>query len=105
MLAAASTMKEHGDPDVNENETVVPSKWRNFDQTIKIMLQTFEDVGDGDEVFWLLAAPYVQRREYPAGTVLYSRGDEPDGFYILEKGRFRAEYQLDQGSYYEVILP
>jgi len=98
-------MKEHGDPDVNENQTATPSKWRNFAQPVKIMLQTFEDVSDGNEDFWLLAAPYFTRHEYPAGTVLYSRGDEPDGFYILEKGRLRAEYQLDQGSYYEVILP
>jgi len=46
-----------------------------------------------------------ERKEYPAGTVLYSRGDEPDGFYLLEKGRFRTEYELDQGSFFEVILP
>jgi SulP family sulfate permease len=36
---------------------------------------------------------------------LYSRGDDPNGFYILERGRFRTEYQLDQGSFFEVILP
>jgi len=36
--------------------------------------------------------------------VLYSRGDEPDGFYLLEEGILRAEYELEQGSYYESIV-
>jgi SulP family sulfate permease len=105
MQAAATTLNEQGDTAVNENDTIIPSKWKNFAQPIKIMLQTFEDVSDRNEDFWHRAAPYFQRREYSAGTVLYSRGDEPDGFYILEKGRFRAEYDLEQGNYYEVILP
>ena len=76
-----------------------------FAQPLKIILQTFEDVSDKNEDFWQTAAPYFVRKEYPAGTVLYSRGDEPNGFYILERGRFRAEYELDQGRFYEVILP
>ncbi|KAF2189622.1 hypothetical protein K469DRAFT_658613 [Zopfia rhizophila CBS 207.26] len=107
LLAAATTMREHGaDSTGTDNESsVVPSKWKNFAQPIKIILQTFEDVSDKNEDFWQVAAPYFERKQYPAGTALYSRGDEPDGFYILEKGRFRAEYELDQGRLYEVILP
>jgi SulP family sulfate permease len=112
-LAAANTMLEQGaDHFPAENEStsapvtsLVPSKWKNFAQPIKIILQTFEDVSSKNEDFWQRAAPYFQRHEYSAGTVLYSRGDEPDGFYILERGRFRAEYELDQGRFYEVILP
>jgi SulP family sulfate permease len=110
-LAASNTMKEHGaetsSSSSNDRETaaVVSSKWKNFAQPIKIILQTFEDVSDKNEDFWHIAAPYFIRKEYSAGTVLYSRGDEPNGFYILERGRFRAEYELDQGRFYEVILP
>lgn len=110
-LAAATTMREQGAESTSistghsSSPAVIPSKWKNFAQPIKIMLQTFEDVSSKNEDFWQVAAPYFQRKEYSAGTVLYSRGDEPDGFYILEKGRFRAEYELEQGSFYEVILP
>ncbi|KAF2735445.1 hypothetical protein EJ04DRAFT_193777 [Polyplosphaeria fusca] len=109
-LAAASTMREQGDSSTFPESASVTSsapapKWKNFAQPLKIMLQTFEDVSDRNEDFWQAAAPYFRRKEYPAGTVLYSRGDEPDGFYILETGRFRAEYELDQGRFYEVILP
>ncbi|KAF2653927.1 sulfate transporter family protein-like protein [Lophiostoma macrostomum CBS 122681] len=113
-LAAASTMREQSlsesipSTDAAHDSLTsgpVPSKWKNFAQPIKIMLQTFEDVSTRDVDFWQIPAPYFERREYKAGTVLYSRGDEPDGFYILEKGRFRAEYELDQGRFYEVILP
>jgi SulP family sulfate permease len=120
-LAAASTFREQGNHQTpqqsssttdstgaaadHETAPVLPTKWKNFSQPIKIILQTFEDVSAKNEDFWHLAAPYFERKEYPAGTVLYSRGDEPNGFYILEKGRFRAEYVLEQGNFYEVILP
>ncbi|KAH7114348.1 sulfate transporter family protein-like protein [Dendryphion nanum] len=107
-LAAATTMREQGTDSIStdqETSQVVPSKWKRFAQPIKIILQTFEDVSSQNEDFWQVLAPYFERKEYPAGTCLYSRGDEPDGFYILEKGRFRAEYAMDQGRFYEVILP
>ncbi|KAF9695826.1 hypothetical protein EKO04_006211 [Ascochyta lentis] len=84
---------------------IVPSRWKNFAQPLKIILQTFEDVSTKNEDFWHVVAPYFSRCEFAAGSLLYSRGDDPDGFYILEKGRFRAEYELDQGSFFEVILP
>jgi SulP family sulfate permease len=111
--AAVSTVREQGADSTSTSIAhtkrgsgpVLARKWKNFAQPIKIMLQTFEDVSAKNEDFWQVAAPYYQRKEYPAGTVLYSRGDEPNGFYILEKGRFRAEYDMDQGRFYEVILP
>jgi SulP family sulfate permease len=115
LIAARSTMRESGDdslsiPDTssqftNQTTQMTPSRWKNFAQPLKIILQTFEDVSTKNEDFWQAVAPYFERKEYPAGTVLYSRGDDPDGFYILEKGRLRTEYELDQGSFFEVILP
>ncbi|EUC31286.1 hypothetical protein COCCADRAFT_101639 [Bipolaris zeicola 26-R-13] len=112
LIAARSTMRESGDDtfSITDNAsqyttTAVPPRWRNFAQPLKIILQTFEDVSTKNEDFWQAVAPYFERKEYPAGTVLYSRGDDPDGFYILEKGRLRTEYELDQGSFFEVILP
>jgi SulP family sulfate permease len=109
-MAAASTVREQGNQGTSGEHghdlgAVLSSRWKNFAQPTKIILQTFDDVSSKNEDFWQFAAPYFERIEYPAGSVLYSRGDEPDGFYILEKGRFRAEYELEQGSFYEVILP
>ncbi|KAF1840643.1 sulfate transporter family protein-like protein [Cucurbitaria berberidis CBS 394.84] len=115
LVAARSTMRETGDdtlsiPDNSSQSHTpsvqsTPSRWKNFAQPLKIILQTFEDVSSKNEDFWHVLAPYFERKEYPAGALLYSRGDDPDGFYILEKGRFRTEYELDQGSFFEVILP
>jgi SulP family sulfate permease len=121
LLAARSTMSEandrsstalgsNSDSSADHGEytystQLVPSRWKNFAQPLKIILQTFEDVSVKNEDFWHVVAPYFERKEFPAGSLLYSRGDDPDGFYILEKGRFRAEYELDQGSFFEVILP
>ncbi|PSN72900.1 hypothetical protein BS50DRAFT_629004 [Corynespora cassiicola Philippines] len=92
------------EPD-RQTSTIVPSKWKNFAQPLKIILQTFEESSSKNEDFWIVLKDYLERKEYPAGTILYSRGDEPDGFYILESGRFKTQYQLDQGQYTEVILP
>lgn len=113
LLAARSTMHESShnasSPSPSLSLTTpappFPPRWKNFAQPLRIILQTFEDVSSQTEDFWHLAAPYFTRRDLPAGSLLYSRGDDPDGFYILEKGRFRAEYALDQGSFFEVILP
>lgn len=111
LLAARSTMREASitlaldSSDSIPTSSLAPSRWKSFAQPLRIILQTFEDVSPQNEDFWQVLAPYFERKEYPAGTVLYSRGDDPDGFYILEKGRFRAEYEHDQGNFSEVILP
>jgi SulP family sulfate permease len=94
--AATTTLKEH--------DLTIPPRWQNFAQPLPLILQAFKDLTDRDLDFWHRAVPYFQKREYPAGTVLYSRGDEPDGFYILEEGILRAEYDLEQGGLYESIV-
>jgi len=104
-MAARNTVQEARDTSLSPVEGPTPPRWKNFAQPLKIILQTFEDISPKNEDFWHTVAPYFERKEYPAGTVLYSRGDDPDGFYILEQGRFRAEYTLPQGSFFEVILP
>ncbi|KAF2761764.1 hypothetical protein EJ05DRAFT_184459 [Pseudovirgaria hyperparasitica] len=106
LQAAAHTIEEHGDMALTPDEDmVIRPAWKHFSQPVKIMLQTFEDVSAQNEDFWQRAALYFTRRALAAGTVLYSRGDEPDGFFLLESGRFRADYSLDQGSLHEIILP
>lgn len=38
------------------------------------------------------------------GTVLFSRGQAPDGFYLLERGMLHATYNLPMGTYQESIV-
>ncbi|KAF2447561.1 hypothetical protein P171DRAFT_227320 [Karstenula rhodostoma CBS 690.94] len=108
-LAATTTFREQGRPAASSGEQEgvlsMPSKWKNFSQPTKIILQTFEDVSSKNEDFWHVLAPYFERREYARGTVLYSRGDDPDGFYVVEKGRLRADYEFEQGNFSENIMP
>ena len=94
--AVTSTLKEHG--------LTAQTKWQNFAQPLPLIMQAFKDLTDKDVDFWHRSVPYFERREFPAGSVLYSRGDEPDGFYLLEEGILRAEYELEQGGYYESIV-
>ncbi|KAK8166743.1 sulfate transporter family protein-like protein [Phyllosticta citrichinensis] len=87
----------------NNTNMLTPDKWKNFAQPIPLLLLTFQDLSDKDIDFWHRAVPYFTRREIPAGTVLYSRGDVPNGFYLVESGSLRADYILEQGTYYESI--
>lgn len=37
-------------------------------------------------------------------STLYHRGDPANGFYLLEKGILKADYDLQQGQYTELIV-
>ena len=79
------------------------SKWQTFKQPLPLLLQIFEDLSTQGEDFWHRATPYFERVTYPAGSVLFSFGDRPMGFYLLEEGLMRAEYEMPQGSFTELI--
>lgn len=81
-----------------------PLKWQSFSEPLRLMLQIFEGLSDRNEDFWFEAIPYFARKEYTAGTILYQRGEAANGFYLLERGILRAEYDLPQGWLCESIV-
>ncbi|RBR09946.1 uncharacterized protein FIESC28_09666 [Fusarium coffeatum] len=81
-----------------------PKKWQSFKEPLRLMLQVFQDLSDKNEDFWFPATSYFSRREVPAGTVLFRRGEQANGFYLLERGIVRAEYDLPQGWLCESIV-
>ncbi|KAI9796439.1 MAG: hypothetical protein M1825_000626, partial [Sarcosagium campestre] len=89
---------------LTEYEATRPLKWGHFKQPLPLMLQTFHELTDKNEDFWFLACPFFVREEHLAGTILYKRGDRPNGFYLLQEGIFKAEYDLPQGKYFESIV-
>jgi SulP family sulfate permease len=80
------------------------TRWQSFKEPLRLMLQIFRDVSDKNEDFWFRAVPYFARAEYPAGTVLFRRGERAEGFYLVEAGILRAEYDLPQGWLFESIV-
>lgn len=80
------------------------SKWQHFQQPLPLLMQAFRELTNKDEAFWFRATPYFAKRHYTKGQMLYTRGDKPDGFYLLQSGILRAEYDLDQGNYNESIV-
>lgn len=80
------------------------SKWQGFREPLRLMLQIFQGLSDKNEDFWFQATTYFKRREFPAGTVLFRRGEHADGFYLVERGILRAEYDLPQGWLCESIV-
>ena len=89
---------------ISETQAPNPARWKNFKQPLPLILQAFQGLTEKNEDFWFRAVNYFERMEYPRGKVLYSRGDDSDGFYLLQSGIFRAEYDMDQGSYHESIV-
>ncbi|KAK9771345.1 putative Sulfate transporter family protein [Seiridium cardinale] len=87
-----------------EHETKRASRWRNINEPLRLMLQIFHDLSDKNEDFWFRAKPYFVQREYPADSVLYHRGEPANGFYLLERGELRADYETPQGKLSEPIV-
>ncbi|KAK0734849.1 sulfate transporter family-domain-containing protein [Lasiosphaeria miniovina] len=80
------------------------TRWQSFKEPLRLMLQIFRDVSDKNEDFWFRSVKYFSHSEYVAGTVLFRRGEPAEGFYLLESGILRAEYDLPQGWLFESIV-
>lgn len=81
-----------------------PQKWSLFKQPLPLLMQIFEDLSDRNEDFWHRAVPSFEQVDYPQGYVLFNKGDRPYAFYLVEEGLLRADYDLPQGRYSELIV-
>ncbi|KAL4875837.1 sulfate transporter family-domain-containing protein [Aspergillus karnatakaensis] len=96
--AATTTLSE------DETAVLVPAKWSSMRQPLSLLLQTFQGLTTRNEDFWFPVCPYFTRETHAAGTILFAEGDIPNAFYLLESGMLRAEYELPQGRYFELIV-
>ncbi|KAK3341395.1 sulfate transporter family-domain-containing protein [Lasiosphaeria hispida] len=97
-------LQEAARKSIGKMEVKSLARWRSFREPLRLMLQIFQDVSDKNEDFWFRAVRYFVRREYTASTILFRRGERADGFYLLESGILRAEYDLPQGWLFESIV-
>ncbi|KAJ9639292.1 hypothetical protein H2204_003903 [Knufia peltigerae] len=88
---------------LDEDTTSVP-KWQSFKQPLPLLLQIFADVSDKTEDFWYRAMGYFEKATWPQGSVLFHVGDRASAFYMLEEGLLRADYDLPQGKYSELVV-
>jgi SulP family sulfate permease len=89
---------------LNTAEVQRPTKWQSFKEPLRLMLQVFQGLSDKNEDFWFPATAYFKREQYPTGTTLFRRGELASGFYLVEGGIIRAEYDLPQGWLCESIV-
>lgn len=89
---------------LSEQNPAPPSKWQDYTQPQKLILQTFSTVSEKPEEFWYRIVPYFARRDYTKDTVLYNPGDDAKAFYLLEDGLLKAKYDLPQGKYSELLV-
>ncbi|KXJ95809.1 cyclic nucleotide-binding domain-containing protein [Microdochium bolleyi] len=80
------------------------TRWQSLAEPLRLMLQIFHDLSDKNEDFWYKATPFFARREFAVGTVLYHRGEPANGFYLIERGELRADYETPQGRLSEPIV-
>lgn len=97
-------LQQVADKTVREDPQIAASKWQHFKQPLPILMQTFQGLTNKRETFWFNVSSYFKREELKAGTVLYSSESEATGFYVVESGILRADYDLEQGAIYESIL-
>ncbi|CAD6503828.1 BgTH12-05573 [Blumeria graminis f. sp. triticale] len=80
------------------------AKHLHLKEPLRLILQIFSILTDKNEDFWLRAAPYFSQIHFLSGTVIFRRGDPAEGFYLLQKGIMRADYDLPQGHFSESIV-
>ncbi|KAI0176212.1 sulfate transporter family protein [Hypoxylon sp. FL1284] len=89
---------------LDQHEIRRSTRWQNISEPLRLMLQVFYDVSDKNEDFWFRAKPYFVRKEYASGAMLYQRGEPARGFYLLERGELRGDYETPQGRLSEPIV-
>lgn len=87
---------------LDENPT--ESRYQNFKEPLRLILQTFHGLTNKNEDFWFRILPFFIKKEYLMGTILFRRGESAKGFYLVEDGILRADYELPQGRYFESIV-
>ncbi|KAK4170556.1 sulfate transporter family-domain-containing protein [Cladorrhinum sp. PSN259] len=97
-------LREAARHSLGQKEVKSMARWQSFKEPLRLILRIFQDVSDKNEDFWFRAVNYFKRKEYVGGTVLFMRGEQAEGFYLLESGILRAEYNLPQGWLFESIV-
>lgn len=89
---------------LDENVNSRSRAWHNYKQPLPLLLQIFEDLSENGEDFWFRAKRFFERKQFRSGMVLFSTGEVATGFYLVEEGILRADYDSPQGRYSELIL-
>jgi sulfate permease, SulP family len=89
---------------LNETVTTQSRAWHNYKQPLPLLLQIFDDLSERGEDFWFRASRFFERKQFPSGMVLFRIGEPAGGFYLLEEGILRADYNSPQGRYSELIV-
>ncbi|EAU83619.2 vacuole protein [Coprinopsis cinerea okayama7 len=63
-------------------------------EPLNTIIKAFSSYGEVDTTLFSPLTSYLEGTAVPAGHVLWTQGDAPDGLYILESGILRAIYQF-----------
>ncbi|KAK7203864.1 sulfate transporter family-domain-containing protein [Myxozyma melibiosi] len=86
------------------SQSLLQTNEQEINQPLTLFLQIIADFSTQPSSFWAPVMTYFKREEHKAGSYLFHKDDDADGFYLVEKGILKAEYNLDQGKFYEAIV-
>lgn len=88
----------------SSSETQASDDHHTASPPLTLFYQIVSDLTGEPTSFWTSFCELFVREEHKAGTYLYHRSEDSDGFYLVEKGVLKAEYILDQGKFTEAIV-
>ncbi|KAK9448573.1 sulfate transporter family-domain-containing protein [Limtongia smithiae] len=89
---------------VEQSAQSLPCQQQIKEQPLLLILQIFQDLSSKPATFWKPLCTYFLREEHKAGTCLYRRSQSANGFYLVESGILKAEYDYEQGHFAETIV-
>lgn len=80
----------------------ISNKWQHFKPPLPILMHTFQhliplvtnNTNFDVTTFWFKASRFFKQQCLKKGTILYTSDTEATGFYIVESGILRAEYEF-----------
>lgn len=93
---AESTLKSAENP--------TSKRMSQYKQPLPLLLTSLQGFTDKAEAFWHPVCAYFRHELFPTGSTLFTNGQPAEAFYLLESGMLRAEYQIPQGRFSELIV-
>ncbi|TIB63823.1 hypothetical protein E3P78_01586 [Wallemia ichthyophaga] len=81
-----------------ESEGESEDNHQKHPQPLSLIIGTFKTYTDAHIDFYRQLAPYFTPVDLKAGDILWRQNEEPNGYYLIERGILRATYMFDGHS-------
>ncbi|KAI1001576.1 Uncharacterized protein K3495_g6623 [Podosphaera aphanis] len=86
---------------IHENPSKMKDSYLN--EPMRLISHIFSTLTEKNEDFWARIIPFFSRKFFLAGTIIFRSGDQAENFFLLQEGTMKADYNLPQGHFNEII--